>query len=225
VTAIDPVRPILALFLLNAPLAFFAFLATVAHCFSVNPPAYNDRMRPDQAQFLRHFLLPQLKSEQAITRKILSSIPPDQGDYKPDAKCMSALKLAGHIAVTEIWFLDAIIHRQFGETSPLPDGAKTGGDVAQWYEENFANRMPLLDALSAEELATPVDFLGLRNDPAVAYLNILIRHSVHHRGQLSAYLRPMGAKVPAIYVESADEPDPPGEECTAPEKEQPPPAF
>jgi uncharacterized damage-inducible protein DinB len=231
-TAINPVRPILALFLLNAPLAFFAFLATVAHCFSVkdcaipaDDPAYNDRMGPAQAQFLLDFLLPQLKSEQAITTKILSSIPADRGDYKPDAKCMSALKLAGHIAVTEIWFLDAVISRQFGETAPLPDGAKTGRDIAQWYEENFANRMPLLEALSGEELATPVDFLGLRNDPAVAYLNIAIRHSVHHRGQLSAYLRPMGAKVPAIYVESADEPFPPTGECSTTAIQQRPPAF
>jgi uncharacterized damage-inducible protein DinB len=85
--------------------------------------------------------------------------------------------------------------------------------------------MPLLEELSAEELGTPVDFLGLRNDPAVAYLNIAIRHSVHHRGQLSAYLRPMGAKVPAIYVESADEPYPPTAECTSAGIEHRPPAF
>jgi uncharacterized damage-inducible protein DinB len=178
-----------------------------------------------QAQFLLEFLLPQLKSEQAITKKILSSIPPDQGDYKPDAKCRSALRLAWHIAVTEIWFLDAVVRRQFGETAPMPAGVKTGRDVAQWYEEHFANRMPLLEELSAEELGTPVDFLGLRNDPAVAYLNIAIRHSVHHRGQLSAYLRPMGAKVPAIYVESADEPYPPTAECTAAGIQHRPPAF
>lgn len=182
-------------------------------------------MEPTQARFLLEFLLPQLKSEQAITKKIMSSIPADRGDYKPDPKCMSAIKLAGHIAVTEIWFLDAVLHRQFGETGPLPDGTKTGRDIAQWYEENFANRMPLLEVLSAEDLATPVDYLGLRNDPAVAYLNIAIRHSVHHRGQLSAYLRPMGATVPAIYVESADEPYPPSAESAAAGIDQRPPAF
>jgi uncharacterized damage-inducible protein DinB len=42
--------------------------------------------------------------------------------------------------------------------------------------------------------------------PAATYLGLLIKHSVHHRGQLSAYLRPMGGKVPAIYGGSADEP-------------------
>jgi uncharacterized damage-inducible protein DinB len=129
-----------------------------------------------------------------------------------------------HIAVVEIWFLDAIIHRQFGEPAPKPAEVKTGRDVAQWYEENFAQRMPLLEALSGEDLTVPVDFHGLRNDPGVAYLNIAIRHSVHHRGQLSTYLRPMGAKVPAIYVESADEPYPPTADCIA-AGEHPPPAF
>jgi uncharacterized damage-inducible protein DinB len=182
-------------------------------------------MRSDEAKFLLRFLLPQLRSEQLITKKILSSVPPDKGDYKPHTKSMSAFKLAWHLAVTEIWFLDAVIHRCFGETAPMPPAVKTGGDTAHWYDESFSQRMPLLEALSGEELASPVDYIGLRNDPAVCYLNIAIRHSVHHRGQLSAYLRPMGAKVPAIYVESADEPFPPNDECATTEKQRQPPAF
>jgi uncharacterized damage-inducible protein DinB len=163
-------------------------------------------MQPEQAKFLLGFLIPQLKSEQMITKKILSAIPPDQGEYQPDPKCMSSFKLAWHLAATEVWFLDAVIDLVFKEDdSPMPSGLKTGGDVARWYDENFARRIPRLEALSGEHLITPVDYIGLRNDPAVAYLSLAIRHSVHHRGQLSAYLRPMGAKVPAIYVESADE--------------------
>ena len=168
-------------------------------------------MRTDQAEFLREFLLPQLKSEQVITKKILSSVPDDQGDYKPDARSKTAVQLAWHIALCEIWFLDAVIHQRFGETERLPTRVQNCREVAQWYEENFSRLAAQLEVLSAEELSTPIDFLGLRNDPAVAYINIAIRHSVHHRGQLSAYLRPMGAKVPAIYVESADEPYPPPE--------------
>jgi uncharacterized damage-inducible protein DinB len=181
-------------------------------------------MEPDQATFLLRFLLPQLKSEKAITKKILLSVPAEQESYKPATRCMSALELSRHLAFVEIWFLDAIIHRHFGETAPIPAGVKTCRGVAQWYEENFARRIPVLETLSAEDLATPVDFNGLRNDPAVAYLNIAIRHSVHHRGQLLAYLRPMGAKVPAIYVESADEPFPP-EPGSMSAGTKPPPAF
>jgi uncharacterized damage-inducible protein DinB len=166
-------------------------------------------MTPDQARFLFDFLLPQLKSEQAVTQKILSSVPPNMGGYRPAHRSMSALELARHIAAVEVWFLDAIIQRNFGDVTRFSEAVKTCHDVAECYAENFTRRMALLEQLSSDDLATPVDFIGLRKDPAVAYLNIAMRHSIHHRGQLSAYLRPMGAKVPAIYVESADEPYPP----------------
>ena len=179
-------------------------------------------IRPEQASFLFLFLFPQLKSEQAITHKILSAVPPDHESYRPDAKSKSALELARHIAVTEIWFLDAVIAKRFEEPARPADSVRTSGDVADWYAENVARRMQLLEGLSGADLATPLDWIGLRRDPAVAYLNIAIRHSVHHRGQLSAYLRPMGARVPAIYVESADEPFPPSDGSTP---EQSPPAF
>jgi len=79
------------------------------------------KMQPDQAKFLLDFLLPRLKSEQAITKKILSAVPPDKGDYKPHPKCMSSLKLSRHLAATEMWFLDAVIGHVFNEDdSPMP---------------------------------------------------------------------------------------------------------
>jgi len=181
-------------------------------------------MGPDQARFLFEFLVPQLESERKITRKIMASVPAESEGYRPDPKSKSAWELARHIALCEIWFLDAVIGRCFGEFPVLPEPVGRCAELAHWYEENFKRRVTLLQGLSGEHLATEVDFLGLRNDPAVAYLNIAIRHSVHHRGQLSAYLRPMGARVPAIYVESADEPYPPVEEGAG-TAGPPPPAF
>jgi len=181
-------------------------------------------MQPNQATFLLDFLLPQIKSEQSITKKIISAVPPDKGGYTPNLKSRSALELAWHIAVVEMWFLDAVLHQRFADTAPRPAELRTCQNVADWYERNSVLRLPRLASLSGEELTTPVDFIGLRNDPAVAYLNIAIRHSVHHRGQLSTYLRSMGAPVPAIYVESADEPYPPSPEAAA-QSAQRPPAF
>jgi len=173
-------------------------------------------MRPDEARFLLDFLLPRLKSEQATTKKILAAVPPDQGEYRPHPKSMSALRLSRHIAATEMWFLDAVIEHVFKEDDlPMPPELKPGIEIASWYDESFAQRLPRIEALSGEHLATPVDYIGLLKDPAVAYLSFGIRHSVHHRGQLSTYLRPMGAKVPAIYVESADEPFQPGAQAAS----------
>jgi uncharacterized damage-inducible protein DinB len=179
-------------------------------------------IRPEQASFLLQFLLPQLQSEQAITYKLLSAVPADRENYRPDAKSMSAWEVARHIAVSEIWFLDGVISKRFTETVRPADSVRTCRDLADWYAENVAQRISQLEGLSGDDLATPVDWIGLRTDPAVAYLNVAIRHSVHHRGQLSAYLRPMGVAVPAIYVESADEPFPPADGSTP---KQPPPAF
>jgi uncharacterized damage-inducible protein DinB len=62
-----------------------------------------------------------------------------------------------------------------------------------------------VQAMTAEQLLTPVEFFGMFNYPAAMYLNFLYGHSVHHRGELAVYLRPMGSKVPSIYGPSADE--------------------
>ena len=121
---------------------------------------------------------------------------------------MSAFKLASHVAMCELWFLDAVINGRFGDVTRPPGHAMTCTDIACWYAESVSRRIPLLELLSGDDLSKKIDYIGLRNDPAVAYLNIAIRHTVHHRGQFSTYLRCMGARVPAIYVESADEPYP-----------------
>jgi uncharacterized damage-inducible protein DinB len=182
-------------------------------------------MTPEQAVLLREFLLPALKSEQAVTGRIIAAIPPGQEDYRPNPKSWTALRLARHLAGTEMWFLHAVIHRQFVDGQGPKDDVQTGAAMAQWYADAFAQRLPQIEALTGEELATPVDYIGLRNDPAVAYLNIAIRHAVHHRGQLSTYLRAMGAKVPAIYVASADEPFEASPEDIATGRVARPPAF
>ncbi len=57
---------------------------------------------------------------------------------------------------------------------------------------------------TGDQLVKVIDFRGLLQFPAVIYLQVGLSHSIHHRGQLSMYLRPMGAKVPSIYGESFD---------------------
>jgi uncharacterized damage-inducible protein DinB len=64
--------------------------------------------------------------------------------------------------------------------------------------------METLTKLSTDELLKIVDFRGMMQLPAVMFLGLMLHHSVHHRGQLSMYLRPMGAKVPSMYGESYD---------------------
>jgi uncharacterized damage-inducible protein DinB len=164
------------------------------------------QMQPDQAHFLLHAVaLPGLKNEHRITKSIIEAIPPDKGDYRPDGISKGALDLAWHIAAAEMRFLDAVAAGQFDlSPRPRPDSIKNSADLARWYGENFEPRFETLTKLSNDQLLKMVDFRGLFQLPAVMYVNFLLHHTVHHRGQLSMYLRPMGAKVPSIYGESHD---------------------
>ena len=163
-------------------------------------------IQPAQADFLLHGLfLPGLKNEHRITKGVIDAIPPDQGDYRPNGISKSALDLAWHIVATEMRFLDAVAAGQFDlAPNPRPDSIKTSTELSAWYTENFGPHVEKVSKLSPDQLLKVVDFRGIFQMPAVLFLNVLLHHSVHHRGQLSMYLRPMGAKVPAIYGESFD---------------------
>jgi uncharacterized damage-inducible protein DinB len=163
-------------------------------------------MQPDQASFLlTGVYLPALKNEHRLTKSVIEAIPHDKGDYRPDEFAKSAMELAWHIVATEMRFLEAVETGAFDFTpKPKPDSVKTSADMGAWYAENFAPHVAKLEKLSADQLEKVVDFRGMFQLPAVMYLGFLMHHSVHHRGQLSVYLRPMGGKVPAIYGESYD---------------------
>jgi len=163
-------------------------------------------IEPDQAIFLlKGVYLPGLRNEHALTKSVMQAIPADKGDYRPDGISRSALDLAWHVVATEMRFMDAVAAGEFDlSPRPRPDFVRNGQDLAVWYAENFEPRFEKLAKLSPDQLVKTVDFRGMFQLPAVMYLNFLLHHSVHHRGQLSMYLRPMGAKVPAIYGESFD---------------------
>jgi uncharacterized damage-inducible protein DinB len=160
----------------------------------------------DQAHFLLHTLyLPALKGERRITTAVIQAIPPDQADYRPDAISKSAIDLAWHIAATEMRFMDAVMTGAFNlSPQPRPESVKTPADLIEWYNAEFDPRFEKLTRLTPEQSVKIVDFRGIFQLPAVAYLTFVMSHSIHHRGQLSMYLRPMGAKVPSIYGESYD---------------------
>ena len=140
-----------------------------------------------------------------MTRRVLDAIPLDKGDYRPDVIAESAVDLAWHIVAAEHRFMDAVVTGVFdyGNTG-RPDTLRNTADISRWYAEAFEQDVRRIVALPAEQLARPVDFRGIITLPAVTFLMIGLKHSIHHRGQLSMYLRPMGAKVPSIYGESYD---------------------
>ena len=155
--------------------------------------------------FLEHIALPWFKHEHPLTKRIIEAIPVDKGDYRPGPVSRSAFELAWHIASAENRFLDAVASGEFNFNTARPEWIRNSSDVAKWYAENFEANIKRLEKLSDEQLLKIVDFRGIRQWPAVLYLQSGLHHTIHHRGQLSTYMRPMGVKVPSIYGQSYDD--------------------
>ena len=163
---------------------------------------------PEFAATYCHMMLDGLANEVEITKRVLAAVPESECDgYRPDPHARNGRELAWHIANTDIQFLDSIADQKF--TMETPEGAdkpRTIAEIVAWYDQNFKRASDRVRAMSPEQLATPIDFMGLFNLPAAFYLGFLNNHCIHHRGELATYLRPMGSKVPSIYGGSYDEP-------------------
>jgi uncharacterized damage-inducible protein DinB len=162
-------------------------------------------MTPEFALGYRQLMLDGVARELEITKKILAAIPDDKSGYRPDPNARTAWELAWHLANTDVQFLTGIADLDFKMQSP-EHKPKNISELVAWYDSNFKSASARVAALSAEQLLTPVNFMGAFNFPSVLYLGFLNNHSIHHRGELATYLRPMGSKVPAIYGGSFDEP-------------------
>ena len=167
-------------------------------------------MTPEQASFLAGQFVDLMAREARTTAKILRAVPESGRDYRPDPKSRSAWELATHIAQSDVWFLDCIIAGAFTFDAERGKAVLAGftslEDAAAYYEREVAARLAAVRAMSGEALAASVSFFGMNEAPDVTYLGLANNHGVHHRGQLAAYLRAMGSKVPALYGDSADEP-------------------
>jgi len=159
-------------------------------------------LQPDQALVVLQMTLPTLEREQQTTVKVMSAVPAEKADYKPDPNAMSAFDLCWHIAASEDRFLSGIAAGAFDFSTK--ERVKTLPEVLAWYQDTFAKNLAAIKGMSGEQLVKIIDFRGMFQMPAISYLTFSSNHSIHHRGQLSVYLRPMGGKVPAIYGESYD---------------------
>jgi uncharacterized damage-inducible protein DinB len=162
------------------------------------------QLTPDQALLVLQYQLGGLKRESRTTASVLRAVPADRADYRPDPHAKTAMELVRHIAIAENRFLETVTLGRFDPAVEIPAGVATPSDVAGWYEERFARNFEGLTRATPDQLLKPVDFRGMFTWPALNFITLGLHHTIHHRGQLSSYLRPMGAAVPAIYGDSYD---------------------
>lgn len=161
---------------------------------------------------LTQFFLDELDREAPRTRRVLEAVPTGKDDWKPHDKSMPLLRLAALVATMPSWV--GLILKQ-DELDIRPAG---GG---QWSQPSHDQLIPSLDKAVADARAalSSVDDAFLQNTkwrllaagqlmqetPRHIVMRELHPHLAHHRGQLTVYLRLLGAKVPSTYGPSADD--------------------
>ena len=140
--------------------------------------------------------------ESQTTRNVLARIP-EGSEYRPDPKSRTAHEIAWQIVCEEKMIIDALESGK-AEWAPPPMPA-TMKDVLQAYETQSDGMDRRWRALSAERWNGTLEFFGAER-PASPMAWSFLFDIVHHRGQITTYLRPMGSTVPQIYGPSGDEP-------------------
>jgi len=165
-------------------------------------------MNAENATVVANAMISLWQGEAPATLRVLSAVPDDGRDYTPHGKSRTGWQLTTHLATADLWFLDCIRKGAFNWD---PEAAKqaeasfgNARDVVKFYETAIPTALDLLGKMSGEELAQSVDFFGMMQMPRAQWIGFANNHSIHHRGQLSSYLRNMGSKVPDIYGASAD---------------------
>ena len=141
-------------------------------------------------------------NEAKTTRNVLARIP-EGSDYRPDPKSRTAQEIAWQIVCEERMIIEAL---ESGKVEwappPMPAAMK---DVLGAYEAQSAGMGARWQALPAERWNGELEFFGKHRRASPMAWSFLF-DIVHHRGQITTYLRPMGSTVPQIYGPSGDEP-------------------
>jgi len=140
--------------------------------------------------------------ESRTTRKVLARIP-EGSDYRPDPKSRTAKEIAWQIVCEERMIIEALESgRAVWEPPSIPATTK---EVLEAYEALSADMPQRWKALPQERWDGNLEFFGAER-PASPMAWSFLFDIVHHRGQITTYLRPMGSTVPQIYGPSGDEP-------------------
>lgn len=157
-------------------------------------------------------LIAEMEQEAKVTRTCLERIPADKFGWKPHEKSMEFGKLAVHIAEMFSWTPATLQHPEldFATMDYKPFEPATTADLVEYLDKTVAEAIDVLRNTSDEQF---LETWTLRNGEAVYFTlpkvavmrSFVMNHIIHHRGQLSVYLRLNDIAVPSIYGPSADE--------------------
>jgi uncharacterized damage-inducible protein DinB len=163
---------------------------------------------------LTQVLLDELDSEVERSRRVLMEVPEGKYDWKPHEKSMIFGYLAHMVATIPTWVAMTITQDEL-DVAPAdgsrmkPERNETSDALLQALDKAAADARAALEKTTDEYLMTPWKLLArgqvVIESPRHVMIRDTINHWAHHRGQMTVYLRLMGAKVPALYGPSADD--------------------
>ena len=163
---------------------------------------------------MRQALLPEFDQEMSLTRKVLARVPEDRLSWQPHPKSMTLGRLASHLAELPGW---GALTMTAGSFDVAPEGKpfvaanfQSRDEILQAFDANILKARAALEQLEDETLMQPWSLLRagatVFTMPRAAVLRgMVFSHIIHHRAQLTVYLRLNDVPVPSIYGPSADE--------------------
>jgi uncharacterized damage-inducible protein DinB len=159
-------------------------------------------------------MLPEFDHETATTRTLLERVPEEKAAWKPHVKSMSLGQLAMHIANLPGWASVTLERTEFDTNSPAgpvttPPAFESGVQLLQAYDDGVKTARAMLARTSDSEFMVPWTLKNAGKSMfsmprAAVFRSFILNHAVHHRGQLSVYLRLLDVPIPNIYGPTAD---------------------
>ena len=142
--------------------------------------------------------------ECAATARVIGNLPPARLDFQPHPKSMDAGTLAWHLVTSEQWFIDCFLagRKVPSEAAQRPPSLQ---EILQAYAAQHQTQSQQVRQAHEDTWTRTLDWFGQGLPAAMLLEGVMLRHAAHHRGQLTVYLRLLGAKVPSVYGPSADE--------------------
>lgn len=158
-------------------------------------------------------LLPEFDREMGQTRKVLDRVPDGQFDWRPHATSMTLGRLAEHLTEMPLWATTTMAQGGIDVMTPRPadyQSPATRSEVLAMFDANLkAARAHLVNKTDSEFDAPWTLNVGGKEvftmPKASVMRSFVLNHMVHHRGQMTVYLRMLGVKIPSIYGPSGDE--------------------
>ena len=155
-------------------------------------------------------LLPEFDREMAVTRKLLERVPDGQFDWRPHDKSMTLGALAQHVARIPLWGYETLAKTELVLDNVERPAATSRADILDAFDRNVTDsRAALVGKTDAELMALwtlKSEGRTIFSMPrAAVWRSFMLSHLVHHRGQLTVYLRMQNVPLPSIYGPSADE--------------------